>query len=246
MKELSIWLFCVCKDEARIMPYLLRHYAPWVTKFVFYDGGSTDGTREIIRSCHTAELRDWQGSEGIVDDEFLAFANEAWKEARGKADWIVYIDADEFLYCPNIKEVLRRYLHEDVEVPQIQGYTMVSKEFPTTDGQIYDEVRTGFPDGIWGKPAIFRKHMQWTVGRHGVDFDNFNPKSSDHAEIKLLHYRALGAEYVAWRHTRNWARVPERCRSLNMGTNCAPGHSGHHGLDWFIEQIGKEWPDVIV
>lgn len=245
MNELSIWLFCICRNEARIMPYFLRHYAPWVTKFVFFDELSDDGTRDIIRSCHTAELRDWPGSCGINDDQMLTFANEAWKEARGHADWVIWVDADEFLYHPAIKEVLRRYLADDIEVPQIQGYTMVSKQFPTAPDQIYDEVRTGFPDGIWGKPAIFRKHMWWTVGRHSPDLTKFNPRSSTHAEIKLLHYRALGVDYVRWRHTRNWDRVPERCRALNMGTNTAPGHTGHHGLAWFEEQIGKDWPEVI-
>lgn len=245
MKDLSIWLFCICRNEARIMPYFLRHYAPWVTKFVFFDDLSDDGTRDIIRSCHTAEVRDWPGSSGINDDQFLQFANEQWKEARGHADWVVWVDADEFVYHPAIKDVLTRYLHEDIEVPQIQGYTMVSKEFPTTAGQIYDEVRCGFPDGIWGKPAIFRKHMQWTVGRHGVDYCGFNPKSSANAEIKLLHYRALGVDYLRWRHARNWARVPERCRAMNLGTNCSPGHQGHHGLAWFEEQIAREWPEVV-
>jgi glycosyltransferase involved in cell wall biosynthesis len=245
MNPLSIWLFCICRDEARIMPYLLRHYAPWVTKFVFFDGGSTDGTQDIIRSCHTAELRKWPGSDGINDDEMLTFANEAWKEARGKADWVLWIDADEFLFHPAITDVLRRYLADDVEVPQIQGFTMVSKAFPTTTGQIYEEVRRGFPDDIWGKPAVFRKHMQWTVGRHGVDYHQFKPKNSAHPELKLLHYRALGVDYVRWRHARNWERVPERCRAMNMGTNTAPGHAGHHGLAWFEEQIGRDWPEVI-
>jgi len=227
------------------MPYFLRHYAPWVTKFIFYDDLSDDGTREIIRSCHTAEIRDWPGSSGINDDQFLEFANEQWKEARGKADWVIWVDADEFLYHPAIKEVLLRYLHEDIDVPQIQGFTMVSKAFPTAPGQIYDEVRTGFPDGIWSKPAIFRKHMHWTMGRHGPDYSLFNPKSSAHAEIKLLHYRALGVDYLRWRHARNWARVPERCRRLNLGTNTAPDAVGHHTVNWFIEQIEKDWPNVI-
>jgi len=87
--------------------------------------------------------------------------------------------------------------------------------------------------------------MHWTMGRHGPDYSLFNPKSSAHAEIKLLHYRALGVDYLRWRHARNWARVPERCRRLNLGTNTAPDYTGHHGLAWFEEAIAKDWPDVI-
>ncbi len=241
---MTVWLFCILRNEAPMIGYFLRHYAPWVTKFVFYDGASTDGTRDIIRSCHTAELRDWPGSDGLHDDEFLSFANEQWKEAKD-ADWIIWADADEILYHPDILGVLSRYLEQDVEVPRIAGFTMVSKTFPTTPGQIYDEVRTGFPDDAWGKPAIFRKRIFWTVGRHSIDITRFKPRFSAQADIKLLHYRAMGVDYVRARHARNWARVPDRCRAQNFGTNCATDAVGHHTADWFEMMIGKDWPEVI-
>lgn len=242
---MRVRLYCICRDEIRILPYFLRHYTPWVEKLIFYDDHSVDGTRELIASTPKCELRDWPGERGLVDDQFLEFANEAWKEARGKCEYVIFVDADEFLYHPNILGILTGYFHQDIDVPQIQGYTMVSRTFPTTQGQIYDEVRRGFPDGIWSKPAIFRKHMFWTVGRHGVDYTRFNPKSSSLAEIKLLHYRGLGIDYVRWRHQRNWERVPERCRSMNLGTNTAPEYVGHHSVAWFAEAIEKEWPEVI-
>lgn len=242
---MRVWLYCICRNEERILPYFLRHYSPWVERMTFYDDHSTDQTRAILAHCPKAIVADWPGEPGIVDDQFLEFANERWKDARGHADYVVFVDADEFLYHPNILGVLTGYLHADIDVPQIQGYTMVSKSFPTTQGQIYDEVRCGFPDGIWSKPAIFRKHMWWTVGRHGLDFAQFNPTSSSLAEIKLLHYRALGMDYVRWRHNRNWERVPERCRQMNLGTNTAPDAVGHHTVSWFEEAIGKEWPEVI-
>jgi hypothetical protein len=122
---------------------------------------------------------------------------------------------------------------------------MVSKTFPTTSGQIYDEIKTGFPDNGWSKPAVFRGDIYWTVGRHGIDFSKCSPVVSPTAELMLLHYRGLGVDYVRWRHARNWERVPERCRSQSFGVNTSPGHDDHHGLDWFIEQIGKDWPNVI-
>jgi hypothetical protein len=240
-----VWLYCICRNEERILPFFLRHYAPWVERMTFYDDRSTDQTRAILAHCPKAVVADWPGEPGLVDDQFLEFANERWKDARGHADYVVWVDCDEFLYHPNIVAVLERYLAEGVDVPQIEGFTMVSRVFPTTTGQIYDEVRTGFPDGIWGKAAIFRRHMHWTMGRHSLDFTQFNPRSSATAEIKLLHYRALGLDYVRWRHARNWERVPERCRAMNLGTNTAPGYSGHHGLAWFEEVLSKDWPAVI-
>lgn len=242
---MSVWVYAICKDEKKIVGYFLRHYCTFCDKIIIYDGGSTDGTREEIAACPKAELRNWPGSEGIVDDEFMAFANEQWREAIGKTEWVAWVDLDEFLYCPNITQVLQRYLETGVNIPQIGGYTMVSRHFPTTDGQIYDEIKTGFPDGVWDKKAIFRENMIWNVGRHSINHPALRIVSSEYPEIKLLHYRALGADYVRWRHARNWARVPERCRALNLGTNTAPDAVGHHTIGWFEEVISKDWPEVI-
>lgn len=227
------------------MPYLLRHYTPWVQKLIFYDGGSTDGTREIIQSCPQAELREWPGSPGIVDDEFTTFSNEQWKEARGQADWVCVVDADEFLYHPNICELLHGYLTGGVTGPKIMGYTMVSDHFPTTAGQIYDEVKTGFPDDIWSKQAIFRTGIHYNIGRHSINSEIHHLVPSPTAEIKLLHYRGLGVDYVRERHRRNWERVPEQCRRQNFGTNTSPNYVGHHSAEWFSEMIGKTWPNVV-
>ncbi len=242
---MRIWLFCILRNERLLLPYFLRHYVPWVDKLIFYDDRSDDGTREKIKECPKAELRDWIGSLGIVDDEFLHFANEQWKEARGQAEWVIWVDADEFLYHPNMLELLAGYLKDGVEVPQVAGYTMFSREFPTTSGQIYEQVRSGASDGYWDKKAIFRGNMFWTMGRHTIDFTRFNPPSSPTCEIKLLHFRGLGMDYVRWRHHRNWERVPEHCRRMNLGSNCSPDWQGHHGLAWYEDAINREWPDVI-
>lgn len=242
---MTIWLYCICRDEEMMMPYFLRHYGTFVDRMNFFDGGSTDRTLEIIAGCPQAICRPWTGSTGIVDDEFTNFANEQWKEARGQADWVIWVDADEFVYHPNILEVLWRYRQEGVEVPRIEGYTMLSDRFPTTLGQIYTEVKTGIPDNCWSKQAVFRGDIHYNMGRHSLNLDAFNPVQSATAELKLLHYRGLGLDYVKARHLRNWSRVPERCRQQNCGTNTSPGWTGHHGLDWFKERLSEPRKNVI-
>lgn len=228
------------------MPYLLRHYGPWVDKLIFYDGHSSDGTREMIQACPQAELRLWHGRDELADDEFQLTYNSVWKEARGVADWIIWIDADEFLFHPFMRNVLLHYLETGVTVVQTDGYTMVSDTPPNGAGQIYAEIRCGFADDCWSKCAIFSPQieMRFHPGRHAIDVNHFQPVLSP-PEIKLLHYRALGLDYVRARHSRNWARVPTRCRESHWGVNCEPGHEGHHGVAWFETMLKKEWPEVI-
>lgn len=244
---MKIWLYAIVRNEAQIMGYFLRHYTPWVNKLIFYDGGSTDGTREMIAACPNAELREWTGSDGLVDDEFHVFANTQWHEARGKAEWVIWCDCDEFLYHPDMRNLLADYLRTGVEVPRITGYTMCAEKFPTTDGQIYDEVKTGFEDYIWAKPAIFQSssNMMFTMGRHGIEYTACKPTRSATAEIKLLHYRCLGLEYLKARHARNWARVPARCREMSLGVNTQPGWAQNHGVAWFEAKLKGELEAVL-
>jgi hypothetical protein len=242
---MNVWLYAIVRNEARLMPYFIRHYMTFVDKLIFYDDQSDDGTRELIAACPQAELRNWPGSHGIVDDEFLNFANEQWKEAIGKGDWVAWVDGDEFLYHPTMRDLLEQYLKDGVELPQITGYTMVADHFPTTTGQIYDEIKTGFYDDAWSKPAIFRSNMRWNMGRHSYNSNFAVLRPSPRPEIKLLHYRCLGMDYLKERHARNWARVPEHCRRQNLGTNCAPEYHDHHSVSWFEEISKRKLGDVI-
>lgn len=227
------------------MPYFLRHYATFVDRMTFFDDESTDTTRQIIATCPKAFYQPWPGSHGIVDDEFTDFANEKWKEARGNAEWIIWVDADEFIYHPTIMELLARYLKEGVDHPRVAGFTMLSDRFPTTAGQIYDEIRTGIPDDCWSKQVVFRSSIAWHVGKHSLNRHLMRPRENTVAELKLLHYRGLGLDYVAERHARNWARVPEHCRIRNYGNNCQPGWTDHHGLEWFREILARPRMNVI-
>lgn len=246
---MTVWLYCICRNEERMMPYFLRHYSTWVDKLIFYDGRSTDGTRSLIQSCPKAELRDWPGEDGLVDDQFRDFANEQWKESKGKADWVLWVDADELLYHPSMLELLDRYLKEGVEVPHVAGFAMVWSRFPTSSGQIYDEIKTGFRSPEWDKPEIFRPclNMAWNVGRHSLNLDIIgrNPVSSREREIKLLHYRYFGLDYIRERGEKNVSRQPQRCKLLNYGDNNFPGATKAYSVNWFKDVLKQQFPEVI-
>lgn len=254
--RLKIWLYAIVRNEAPLIRFFLRHYESLVDRMIFYDGGSDDGTPEIIDTHSQAEVRKWRGGRGIVDDEFQQFANNQWKEARGQADWVIFVDADEFLHHSDWHMLLKFYLEHGVTLPRVVGYTMLHPTFPVDNGitPLTSIVRTGIEDGCWDKQAIFREDIHFNPGRHSVDVTKFTPVTShaldyatgQHANpIRLLHYRGLGLDYVKARHARNWARVPERCRALNYGSNTNPAHSGHHDLNWFAEKLSQPLVDVI-
>lgn len=244
---MKIWTYCICRNEKRIMPYFLRHYSDFADKMIFYDDQSDDGTTSLIHNSPKTELRTWPGTHGIADNEFLDFANEQWKEARGKADWIIWVDADEFIYHPNILELLGRYLSEGIILPLVEGWGMVSDSFPEDCFKITDLIKTGFRSPEWDKSVVFQPtfDMRWNVGRHSINLTEPLPKRSATAELKLLHYRYLGMEWVMQRNFRNFKAQPEELRKFHYGDNNWPDATKAYSTKWFEEFRKQKFENVI-
>ena len=92
----SICLNMIVKDEQSIIAKNLASAKQIIDYWVIVDTGSTDGTQEEIRRC-------MQGVPGELHErpwvDFEHNRNEALALARGKADYILMMDADEtFLF----------------------------------------------------------------------------------------------------------------------------------------------------
>ncbi len=96
MKQ-TLCLNMIVKDEAKIIARCLASVRPLISSWVIVDTGSTDGTQEVIRSSFAdlpGELheRPWRS--------FGENRTEALDLARGKADYILVMDADDELVIP--------------------------------------------------------------------------------------------------------------------------------------------------
>lgn len=150
---MKIEAHCITYNESAILPYWLRHYSTFANRMIVHDSFSTDDTREIAKKAG-AEVVDFDMG-GKVDDPMMAkIKGEAWKGTS--ADWVIFTDADEFVHFPmGVETTLAYYKRIGVPVIKPFGFEMVADKFPTTTGQIYDEVKMGARDDRWyGKPAI--------------------------------------------------------------------------------------------
>lgn len=88
---MNIWGLCACLNEADIIESVLRHHLDQGLSHIYVlDGGSTDGTIDIVRSL-PVELEvqpDSTFCEQAIIDQMAARAAEA--------DYIVAFDADEY------------------------------------------------------------------------------------------------------------------------------------------------------
>ncbi len=99
----TICLNMIVKDEKDVITRCLGSVLPIIDYWVIVDTGSTDGTQETIK-----EFMFSKGVPGeLIERPWKNFGhnrNEALEFARGKGDYVFFIDADEFLlYAPDFK-----------------------------------------------------------------------------------------------------------------------------------------------
>ncbi|RPI29789.1 MAG: glycosyltransferase family 2 protein [Chloroflexota bacterium] len=230
---MTTWLFCLFGNEEQLMPYFLRHYAPQVDQLIMLDGGSTDGSRALIRACPNAEVQDSPFRQGGYDEyacvDFLARKTH---NARGRADWVLIVDADEFVYTPQgLPSALAELRRQGGRAVKATGYQMVAETFPASAGALTDLVRKGVRDPEYDKLVAFDPclDVSWSPGRHNCRIGAPVAQPG----MMLLHYRYFGEAYLRDRNARIFARRGADDIAKGRAYHSAPDHQGKYSLTWW-------------
>src|SRR5438105_2811898 len=131
---MQAWAYTLTYNEAHLIPYWVRHFRSFCEKAIVYvDCDTTDDTG-VVAEREGAEVREYQGSGQLDDLAFVQFANTQYQEARGQADWVIWTDADEILYHPQISQRLDDLLAAGVNLPHTEYFVMTSDSLPTHEG----------------------------------------------------------------------------------------------------------------
>lgn len=214
-----IHVYVVLYNEEVILPYFLRHYAEFAEKIVCFDNGSTDRSAEIIDAHPATERIVFDTHGGLFDRIHLQLKSE-YRKSRGRADWVICVDADEFIYHPDLPGLLSSYKTKGVNYPKVSGFEMVSDSLPKTNGQIYEETKNGFFNDEYSKCVVFDPllEVRFEAGCHSAKVEG-NKVESEISEIKLLHYRFLGRDFFIKRSLDRKARLSEENKKCGWGTH---------------------------
>jgi len=205
-----IHVYMMCFNEEVLMPYFLRHYGSFADHIFVFDHYSDDKTVEIVKAFPKTTITPF-GIAGKFDDTILLnLKNEAYKSSRGKADWVMIVDIDEFLYHPNLVYLLKNYKDKGITFPKITGFDMISDEVPTHPGQIYETIKEGVHDTMFSKRAVFNPSIdiKYFPGAHKC-FPSGNIIESEKDDVKLLHYRFLSPYFIVNRIELRTSRLSE-------------------------------------
>jgi hypothetical protein len=214
-------------NDARMLGFFFRHYAPLVEHFFIYDDGSDDATFDILgaRSDVTVERIARVEADSYIES-IRHVANQNWKRSRGVADWVIFADIDEHVVHDDLAGYLARQLAAGVTAIPTLGYQMLTDSFPAPGALLSRDHTWGAPWQQMSKLQIFRPdritETHYTAGRHRAapTGDVVYP---DRDEVLTLHYKYLGLDYVMARHRETAAR--------RGAVDLAKGYAHRHGFD---------------
>jgi len=223
---MNIHVYSVIWNEELIIPYFLRHYSKFA-KITLINHHCTDQTLSIAKG--KARILDYPFDRPFTEGDHSAAFEWAYKKYSRKADWVICVDADEFLYEP----VSQLSLLSGIVKPV--AYMMISEKPPTTDEQIYDEIKTGVRMRSFDKPVMFNPQIDviFGNGRHTAEARwNGMLVQPVQSRIKLLHYKYLGKEYYFERSRLVYPRKDKTDEVIDYRLK--------KGLRWYDEHIGAE------
>jgi hypothetical protein len=223
---MKINLLAVCWNEEDIIPYFLRHYTQFCNKIVVFDNESTDNSVKLLKECSLVEVRSFATEGCYVEETLTEIRNTGWKDDR-ECDWQIVVDMDEFVYHPNLLNILNNA--KQYNVITTEGYQMYGNNFidaNTFAGQIYDQIKTGVRFDWYGKSVIFNPQEVKDINfRRGSHKAAPGPNAKDDIRslgIKLLHYKFLGYDYLI----KRGQQLDTRLGHLTEGTFMKIGNFG--------------------
>jgi hypothetical protein len=234
------WAYCLAFNEAVLIRHWVRHYAAFCDRVTVFVDADTDDSTGAQAWAHGADVRRARTS-GLDDEGFVAFAREHYPEARGRAEWVIWVDADEILYHPQLPSRLDALRAQGVTRPVVQGYQMVATAPPSGTGHIWQQITKGLPAAEYSKTCVFDPALDvaWTPGKHHATVTGADVRGDGSDPLKLLHYRYLGRDYLVARNARNFARMTDGQKGRRHGVETYPDYDGVYSAAWYAEQTAN-------
>ena len=228
-------LYCLCWNDARMLPYFFRHYDPLVDRYFVYDNGSTDRSITLLQNHGRVEVAHFDVPGDSFVEEECRLGDTIWRNSD--ADWVIITDIDEHIYHPYLTRYLKQCSDQGITAIRSVGYEMVSDGFPTEDAPLCEIITMGTRSTGHDRLCIFNPReltaTNFGPGRHEAD-PTGRVIWPAYPQVLLLHYKQLGVDYPI-------ARSAELKRGLRS-RDLTSGWGFHYG--WDAVEIAAHWQEI--
>ncbi|MGH1573435.1 glycosyltransferase family 2 protein [Methylobacterium sp. P31] len=193
----------MCLNEEKMIPYFLLHYINIVDKICIFDNGSTDKSLDLLKGDEKINVQEVKTEGESFCHFYRELMNTAWKNSRHDTDWILTAEMDEHLHHPDLRSYLDHCREVGTTILKATGFEMITDQFPTDSRPLWMHVTHGAREKLCDKPAIFDpkaiNEINYDHGRH-LAAPQGNVRFEEFPQVKLLHYKSLGLEYVCERN----------------------------------------------
>ena len=232
----TVDVFTMGYNEEKILPHFIKHYKQFCRNITFYNNCSTDNSVDICKS-NGVEVID-TGLDEINELEYIRVKQNSY--LNSKADFVVVVDTDEFVYHPDILKLLKYYKEQSITLPKVRGYTKATDDGYPTEGLLTDKVKTGIVAINYAKRCIFdpRLRMGWGIGMHSLISCNGPVKESEQQDISILHYKFLDREETHKRKLDYANRISQFNKNNSFATHYFK-YDRNETENWFQEHVNK-------
>lgn len=205
-----------------MIPWFLQHYLPIVDKIFVHDNYSTDNSIELLSGDERISVEEFD----VAGDSLIAGLRRKvetmWHRSRGEADWVFIVEMDEHLYHRDMRRFLTDCNAAGLTAVRVAGYQMVADDFPPVREPLTSTVVRGFGDEDFDKFCIFSPDAitatNFNEGRHRASPLGY-VRWTQKTEVKLLHYKALGLDYLTHRSWQLRDRLRPGDKSRGWGNH---------------------------
>ena len=214
--------YVICWNEERMLPFMLDYYEGFVDYITIYDNYSDDHSEEIVKSYKNTSIIKFSMNGKIDDRVYLQIKNNCWKHSRGKADYVIMCDVDEFIFHEDIHKTLEMLKTQSFSIVKPFGYNMYSTEYPNhlIGTLITQQVKRGVREPMFDKCVLFDPHaiaeINYKEGAHECH-PTGRVKAYRNEDVKLLHYKNIGLEQLIKRYRLYASRLSQENIENKLG-----------------------------
>jgi glycosyltransferase involved in cell wall biosynthesis len=107
IQEFKIHCIALTKNEVDVIACCLTEAAEWADFIYVYDGASTDGTWETVKSLGNSRIIPWKQDGKVFKEGLRAEVFNEFRHLSSNGDWWLQLNVDEF-YPENPRTFFRR------------------------------------------------------------------------------------------------------------------------------------------